>query len=632
MYPLRLVFAGVLLGFLALPAATGEKSESWVEVRSPNFRVVSNGGEKKAEQVAVQFETIRAVFRQAMPFAAHPSPLITVLAAKDEKSLSQLLPEYWATKGHVHPAGIFFGNFNKYFVALRTDVTGPNTYETIYHEYYHSLTLPYFPDLPLWLAEGLAEFFGHTDVQGKQAILGDVNPHQLGLLRQQQQLLPLNVLFQVNGSSPYYNEQDKTTIFYAESWALTHYLMVGDHATHRKPLADYLRELGNGVPQDQAAREAFGDLNQLLNQLEDYVSRFSLQGLGMATPEIGEKNFPARQLSAAESAALRADFFVCRQRLEDAQPLLDEALRLDPKVALAHESMGFLEFLKGDREEAARRFGEAISLDSQSYLVYYYRAMLSTEGGHVLDTDDTSQTESDLRHAIALNPNFASAYSILAIFEAGDREKWPEALALAKKAVALEPGNSDLQVNLGGVLLHMNRLDEAQEAARIAQLGARTPVQRDHADDFLASLEQERRILAGSPNPGETTSEAEENHPTKDESPAATETNPPNMLPRESESRDSARAGSAEGNITAVTCSAIRMKMQMSLTLDVHGQPLRLGATNVTQIQFLSSDWTPPDRFEPCHDLQGLRARVTFTPGTDTKSGAEIQSIEIRAP
>jgi Flp pilus assembly protein TadD len=291
-----------------------------------------------------------------------------------------------------------------------------------------------------------------------------------------------------------------------------------------------------------------------------------------------------------------------------------------------------LKFLKGDGEEAARWFSEAISLDSQNYLVYYYRAMLSTQG-RILDSEDTSQTESDLRHAIALNPNFASAYSILAIFEAGDGEKWTEALTLAKKAVALEPGNSDLQVNLGGVLLHMNRVAQAESAARVAQLGARTPEQRAHVDTFLASLEQVRRILAGSRDTGATSSAVEENHPTADESTATTATNPPNVLRRESESGDSPKTESAEGNITAVSCSASRMKMQMSLTLDVDGQRLRLGATNLTQIQFLSSsDWTPPNRFEPCHDLKGLRARITFTPGTDRQSGAEIQSIEIRAP
>jgi hypothetical protein len=108
------------------------KDDLWVEVKTPNFRVISNAGQKKAEQVAVQFETIRAVFRKALEIASeHPTPLITVLAVKDEKALSELLPEYWATKGHSHPVGLFYSDGNKTYVALRTDAGDNGAYETI---------------------------------------------------------------------------------------------------------------------------------------------------------------------------------------------------------------------------------------------------------------------------------------------------------------------------------------------------------------------------------------------------------------------------------------------------------------------------------------------------------------------
>ena len=163
--------AAVLSCLLVFPLAPA-KHEIWVEVRSPNFIVASDAGEKQARKSAVQFEQIRAVFRQSLTVAsAHPSPVITILVVKDEDSMRALLPEYWS-KGHVHPSGIFFSWMSQFYGAVRLNAQQKNPCETIYHEYYHSLTLPYFPNLPLWVAEGLADFYGNTEISNDAARMG----------------------------------------------------------------------------------------------------------------------------------------------------------------------------------------------------------------------------------------------------------------------------------------------------------------------------------------------------------------------------------------------------------------------------------------------------------------------------
>src|SRR5580693_830976 len=107
----------IVLGFaflFALPLS-GAKREAWVEVRSPNFIVVSNAGEKQARKTAIRFEQIRAVFRRELQLASkHDSPVITILAVKDEDSMKALLPEFWV-KGHTHAAGIFLSSLDQYF-------------------------------------------------------------------------------------------------------------------------------------------------------------------------------------------------------------------------------------------------------------------------------------------------------------------------------------------------------------------------------------------------------------------------------------------------------------------------------------------------------------------------------------
>src|SRR5271170_8480070 len=90
-----LVFFGSAILFstpLAAPLA-GAKHETWFEARSPNFIVVCNAGDKQARKTAIRFEQIRAVFRRELELASkHESPLITILAVKDEDSMKALLP------------------------------------------------------------------------------------------------------------------------------------------------------------------------------------------------------------------------------------------------------------------------------------------------------------------------------------------------------------------------------------------------------------------------------------------------------------------------------------------------------------------------------------------------------------
>src|SRR5260370_42065825 len=94
--------------FFLIAGAAAAPTGKWIEVRSPNFIVVSNAGESQARKIDVPFEPIRSLFRDSLSYAKNaPSPVITILAVKDEDSLRELLPEYWAEEFHTQPTGIF---------------------------------------------------------------------------------------------------------------------------------------------------------------------------------------------------------------------------------------------------------------------------------------------------------------------------------------------------------------------------------------------------------------------------------------------------------------------------------------------------------------------------------------------
>jgi len=259
--------------------AFAEKSQVWIRLRSPNFIVVTNGIEKQARTVAYQFETIRAVLRRFLGIkgSATDAP-VTIIAAKDEATLKPLLPEAYQVKGATELAGIYVGGPEKNYVALRLDISldrdASEPFETVYHEYVHYLMRRSISVMPLWLTEGIVEFYGNMSLESKYVLLGTPSDSNLIVLHQTQ-LLPLSTLFAVNASSPYYHENNKASIFYAESWVLTHYLMTTDWRDKTDQLKQFVGLLGEDKTPEDAAKHTIGDPQALEETLRGYIGRFS---------------------------------------------------------------------------------------------------------------------------------------------------------------------------------------------------------------------------------------------------------------------------------------------------------------------------------------------------------------------
>ncbi len=492
MIQLRKIVA--LIFCAALPAsAASARQEQWIEVRSPHFVIISNASEERALQIAIRFEQIREVFRQSVTFASTaPSPVITVFAVKDEDSLRQLLPEYWE-KGRAHSTGVFFSWLNLFYAAIQLDPHGTHGDKIFYHEYYHSLTLPYFPKLPVWLAEGLAEFFGNTEIADRQATMGRPDASLIGELKAGPSI-PLDVLFNVDHNSPYYTERDESPLFYAESWALTHYLWMGDKGAHKQALASYLAALGDGTNEEAAAEAAFGDLKKLYEALSLYIKNDEFRQLVVpAPPRIDDASLKARPLSDAEVLAYKGGFAAVRGKTMDAMPLLENAIRLNPNLALAQQYLGFAEFMEGKQKEALATTSRAIALDGHDGLTRYLRAYLTLSGNAAMTVDPG--VEEDLRQSIAASPEFAPPYGLLAVCLSARDVNLPEALASAEKAISLEPGTGSFQLDLAQVLIHLKRYDDAQAAAMRARVGASAPQDQAAADHFLESLSDFRRSM-----------------------------------------------------------------------------------------------------------------------------------------
>ncbi len=284
-----------LLLLLAAPAA-------WVEVRSAHFRVVSDAGADEALRVAAELEKIRSVYQTVVGPDVEASDPILVFATADAEGFEALLPAKWQKQGGRRWAGLFLEAPSGYTLLLRLDLRGDLRFRTVYHEYFHYLTRRTIGRLPPWLNEGLADYWATIDIRDEEILVGRPDYDYLALLKRKAPL-PLEALFAAGNDSPHYRREETMTLFYAQSWALTHFLQSDER--RRRELTAYVSRLGGGADALQAARETFGDLEKLGEDLRKYVRSRRFHGARLPTPRLEDPTLHVRALSEIEVQAAR---------------------------------------------------------------------------------------------------------------------------------------------------------------------------------------------------------------------------------------------------------------------------------------------------------------------------------------
>ena len=614
-----------LLLLLAAAPLWARDNTTWIEVRSPHFTVVTDAGEKQGRHILDQFEHMRLVFQVLFPkMNVDPAAPIMVMAVRNQKEFRELEPAAYLAKGQLNLAGYFLREPDKNDVLLRLDVEGEHPYATVYHEYTHLEIGEATEWLPLWLNEGLAEFFQNTEFDGNTARLGEPSRDDL-LFLQQNRLIPLETLFRVDANSPYYHEEQKGTVFYAESWALTHYLETTDVMQHTDRVARYAQMVGEHEDPVVAAEAAFGDLKKLQVILDGYTSRGAYTYFKLNTPPMNENAVTAEPITTPQADAIRADFLASLGRTADARVLLATVLQEDPNNVLAHETMGFLAFREGKHDEAKKWYAQAVTLDSRSYLAHYYFATLS-----MMDGTTGNEVESSLKTAIQLNPRFAPAYDRLAMLYGMRHEELDAAHGFSLQAISLEPENVNYRLNAAHILVEQNKYDDAVRVLEAAAKVARSPLEADVVQRVLAQVQQQQAQMAEwkrQSTQDQAAAVAPEQTVVKILSGNGSEPgNAESALPKPQHPTETphGRMLVLRGVIRNVVCSYPAV-----ITLRVEGvtRKLSLFNNNYYKIDYSAANFTPKGEVHPCQDLEGMKAEVEYFATADKTVDGQIVAI-----
>jgi tetratricopeptide (TPR) repeat protein len=502
-YRTRLALAAVCL---LAAAQFASAKDVWTSVRSQNFFLVGNASEKEIRQVATRLEQFRDVFRRLLPNANFESPVpTTVVIFKSDGAFKPFKP--LADGKPVAVGGYFQPGEDVNYIALTTESAAADPFHVIYHEYVHLLVNNTFgrAAVPPWFNEGLAEYYSTFAIEDDRKVyLGRLVDYHLMLLNQQR-LIPLNQLFAVDNYALERNRHDVRSLFYAESWALVHYLILANEGKRLPQMGEFLMQVSRGVPTDEAFRKAFQtDTAGMEKELSRYVQSRSFQGKVFTFERKLEfdSQMTAAPLSEAEAEAYLGDLLLHTRRPDEAAARLEHALQLDPALASARASLGMARLRQKRFDDAIQELRKAVAAGAQNYLAHYYLAYaISREGmgenglARGYTPEQAREMREALGKAIELRPDFPESYHLLAFVDLVTNEKTEEGIALIKKARALAPGNEHYALVLAQLYLRQEKFEEARRTAEPLARENAEPATRAIAQSVLASINSYERQL-----------------------------------------------------------------------------------------------------------------------------------------
>ena len=271
--------------------------DRWLQLSTSHFTLFSDAGSRVTRRIAKDLEELRATLASYATADGADSQPTYVYVFRDHEAFAPYNLRYQGRPATA--SGYFTAAGDASYIAIDAD-SRLDASAIVYHEYLHHFAAHRLAGLPLWFEEGLSELYQSFRVIGREVRLGLPDADHLRRL-QATPLIPLPVLLAVNHHSALYNEPEDKTIFYAESWALVHYLLVGNDQ-RRGETPRFMALVAAGMPQEDAIAAAFAtDLDGLQAELERYVQRRIFRYVELPAPPLPDLATSSRPMTRAEA-------------------------------------------------------------------------------------------------------------------------------------------------------------------------------------------------------------------------------------------------------------------------------------------------------------------------------------------
>lgn len=361
------------------PIPFPSESAQWVRLRSPRFDVLSSASPARTREIVAGVETLAAAL------GGRPGARATLFLFESRRESQPYFDLLFArensraTGAYVRHAG---GGTIFIDASRRRGIE-----RTAMHELIHDLLRERELTPPLWIEEGLAEYFSTAVVRGSRVIAGEPLREAVALLRRRP-AMPLHDLFAVTAES----DAAAAPGFYAQSWAAVDWLMRLDS----EAFFPFVGDVSQGVSVEKALQSRYG-----------------------------------RTLRDLEGAIRKRDARMHRVELEADVPEIADGIALE-RATLLYELGRFLSYVAGAEKETQRHYAEALRIDPK-----HARTLAATGQFEAAIAADPTDAGVHLLFAETLMTTATGPFA--GIFEptVGDVDRFRKARSLAEQGLAL---------------------------------------------------------------------------------------------------------------------------------------------------------------------------------------------------
>ncbi len=250
------------------------------EVRVGHYWIRTDLPAERANALARHFNTMYDEFsrRLASLPARAPAPMKVLLFENSIDYLETLRFKYGIDA--TGTGGMFFVKPSGTALALWVgDLPTRRIEHVIQHEGFHQFAWSRFGgDLPLWVNEGLAEFFGNAVVVGRSVVIGQASARVVqdvkGLI-ERDATVEFSKMLAMSSEQWFDAVRDgRAAALYHQAWSMVQFLIYGDGGRYATAFERYLKLINRGVLSQDAFVRAFetDDIDAFENRWRQYAA------------------------------------------------------------------------------------------------------------------------------------------------------------------------------------------------------------------------------------------------------------------------------------------------------------------------------------------------------------------------
>lgn len=432
---------------LPLPA----KEIPWKKLQSEHFEIFTQDNPKNARKVLQHLEQVRAAYEALTNSRIERPGKGRVIQFRSKTEYEPYAPSSLAAAFYVN------ARRQDYIVMYPLSTESERV---LNHEYFHLFSNHADFGLPVWLEEGIADYFSTLKITGKEIQVGlPVIDHLRYLNQNALSLAPLRTIFSMERRTRYDADRRSTMQLYAQGWALAHMTFLSKEMMSRA--GEYFKAVREGGDAEAVYLDTYGTtLEDLDRLLSSYVRRRSysyykhpVAGLN-ATAPVEES-----PIEPWEGPLLLASLQIYTHRDEQAAQSLSALAAEYPEVPEIAETQGYLALREMDRASAGEHFKRAAAIGSKNSNLYFDLVSITCRY-----SEYNEQCQKWANEALRLDPTHREARRWVVGYVL-NAKKFDHALAYLMRAGTVKPADAPEHfTQIAYASAGLRRFDEARSA------------------------------------------------------------------------------------------------------------------------------------------------------------------------